>query len=201
MKISTKNLKPTSSHKIQSTKHSNTGKAYPKSINSKRNKSYDFYQKKPQPRKPSKEYKRIKDYIQAKSYQKLGSQRENNKNKNNSKRKSMESNFLKSNSTETSSTEESKIAKKKLSIEIPNSTGGDVETEIFNNFSIPKDLGPHRSVSVQNRTTTITTFTTLSPEDDKKLDFLPTKVEEHIPLKSGKDIIVPNFDSTKTSVK
>ena len=78
-----------------------------------------------------------------------------------------------------------------------------METEILtNNFKLPKDLGPHRSISVQNRTTTITTFSSLtSEEDDKKLEFLPTKVEEHIPLKSGKDIIVPNFDSTKTSVK
>ena len=99
--------------------------------------------------------------------------------------------------------EEKKMKKKKLSIEIPDSTGGDVETEILsNNFIIPKDLGPHRSVSVQNRTTTITTFTSLAPEeDDKRFDFAPTKVEENIPLKSGKDIIVPNFDSTKTSVK
>ena len=61
--------------------------------------------------------------------------------------------------------------------------------------------GPNRSVSVQNRTTTITQFATLSEDDDNVYKFEPSKVEENIPLKSGKEIIVPNLEPTKTSVK
>jgi protein phosphatase 2C family protein 2/3 len=94
------------------------------------------------------------------------------------------------------------MAKKKLSIEIPDTTNEDIQAQILKGNILPKDLGPHRSISVQNRTTTITQFSSLTPnEEEQPLNFVATKIEEDIPLKSGKDIIVPNFESTKTSVK
>lgn len=106
-------------------------------------------------------------------------------------------------STDVSSTEESKIMKKKkLSIEIPDSADDVNNQQSVSGITLPKNLGPNRSISVQNRTTTITQFSSLSSnEDDQMYNFVPTKVEENIPLKSGKDIVVPNFESTKTSVK
>ena len=79
LKLDPKNLKPTSSYKILNSKTSTNGKSSSKNINSKRNKSYDYFKKKTQPARQSKEYRRIKDYIQAKSYQKLG-QKNNSEN-------------------------------------------------------------------------------------------------------------------------
>lgn len=112
-------------------------------------------------------------------------------------------------------TEESKISngesqimkRKNLSIQIPNDSADTSDSShdrsnsavpVYSNLA----TGPHRSVSVQNRTTTITQFTTLDDKESNKIfNFESTKIEEQIPLKSGREIIVPNFEATKTSVK
>jgi serine/threonine protein phosphatase PrpC len=116
-------------------------------------------------------------------------------------------NIFKQDSTDASSTEESKnMKRKKLSIQIPDEPEDAKGQHDRANSAMPsyKNLqnGPHRSVSVQNRTTTITQFSTLANDNDENtLNFAPTRVEEDIPLKSGREIIVPNFEVTKTSVK
>ena len=88
-----------------------------------------------------------------------------------------------------------------LSIEIPESNEDSSWGNGVNSIFMPKNFTGHRSISVQNRTTTITQFSSLSTNDEDIINFVPTKIEENIPLKSGKDIIVPNFEPTKTSVK
>lgn len=176
---------------------------------SKRNKSQDNYKKKQRASVKSgreKEYKRVKEYIQSKN-----AKRDNDLSFKDpkqmyklSKREALEHLTFGANSTDVSSTEESKIMKKKkLSIEIPDSADEENTKRQVSNIFLPKDLGPHRSISVQNRTTTITQFASLSSnnDDDQTFNFAPTKVEENIPLKPGKEIVVPNFESTKTSVK
>lgn len=99
--------------------------------------------------------------------------------------------------------ENKNMKRKKLSIQIPDGEDS-LSTHDRSHSSVPvySTVGPHRSVSVQNRTTTITQFSTLNDkENDNMMNFVPSRVEEDIPLKSGREIIVLNFESTKTSVR
>jgi serine/threonine protein phosphatase PrpC len=169
-----------------------TTKNSTRNYQAKRNKSYDYFKK--GTRKSSKDYKRVKEYVQSK-----GVQRSNKENISTRKQEMIDKMMLSSSSPpRCSPKEDSKVMKRKpLSIEIPSE-----EPQNAPEFTLPKDLGPHRSISVQNRTTTITQFSSLSPsKEDPLLGILPKKVEVNIPLKSGKDIVVPNFEPTKTSVK
>lgn len=207
LKVEQKSLKSTVSYKAFGPKNSTDTKSSGKS-QSKRNKSYDYYNKNSKvSRRTSKEkeYKRVKEYIQSKNTHRdsEGSPimpRPDNKI---SKRETNERMSYGNDSNNISSEESKIMKKKKLSIEIPDSSENTEGRIDISGISIPKDLGPHRSISVQNRTTTITQFSSLNPQDqsDPLFNLAPTKIDEIIPLKPGKDIIVPNFESTKTSVK
>jgi hypothetical protein len=203
LKLDAKTLKSTNSYKSIGSKALVDSKSAVKNGSLKRNKSYESYSKKKnktQKASKEKEYTRIKEYIHAKSLQ--------NKSQSARTSDSYVRNFSKEENQQKLKEEfktkldTKSMVKKKLSIEIPDTTSEEIQAQILKGNILPKDLGPHRSVSVQNRTTTITQFSSLTPnEEEQPLNFVPTKIEEHIPLKSGKDIIVPNFESTKTSVK
>ena len=206
LKPADSSMKSTSSYKAFGPKgSSDTTKNSAKSNASKRNKSYDYFNKAKDARKSSKdkEFCRVKEYVQSKNIQKLNEHKTQATHAHKmSKRDMIERLALANNSTNISTSEESKIMqRKKLSIQIPDSEEENANPKT-NDFVFPKDMGPHRSVSVQNRTTTITQFSSLTPkEEDKPLNFVTTRVEEDVPLKCGKDIIVPNFEQTKTSIK
>ena len=162
LKLDQKALKTQASYKAFGPKKSMENRQPQTTKNaSKRNKSYDYYGKKKSSKQAKeKEYRRIKEYIQSKVG--LPSQKANS-----------ESNLPTESSqpvpTEPTSNqvEESKttMRKKKLSIEIPESPkeicpsipGLDPLLQGKTTY-LPRDIGPGRSVSVQNRTTTITQF-------------------------------------------
>lgn len=146
-------------------------------------KSYDFYHKNSKRDASKSEFKLYKKYVLAKIRAS----------------KDYKKNFKQKSDADVSSTEESKTMKrKKLSIELPDDIKDNENSHERTNSANPVysnlSSGPHRSVSVQNRTTTITQFTTLNAEEDQTMNFAPSKIEEVIPLKSGREIIVPNFE-------